>query len=96
MSENPLDAYVPARYGMCLDGMGRTAEATPYFDLAEQLDPNNAKIAYFMAGHCIDRGDYLAARRWLTHSLSMQRDVLAISSLALVNETLTRLGYKIK
>jgi tetratricopeptide (TPR) repeat protein len=62
---NPFDAYAPMACGRCLDRLGKTDEATPYFRQAIQKDPHNCYIAQEVARHCIALGEYAAARRWL-------------------------------
>jgi tetratricopeptide (TPR) repeat protein len=96
MAENPVDSFVPMRYGMCLDGMGRAEEATRYFNMAERMDPNSGKLAYYMAAHCVDRGHYLAAHKWIFYCLSMDRDDLELSLATLIDRTLRQMGYTIK
>ena len=47
MKLNPFDGYNYLRYGMCLDWLGRHAEAEPFFSRADALDPNG----YFTAAN---------------------------------------------
>jgi O-antigen ligase len=86
MKLNPLDAYVPMRYGMCLDWIGQTNQATPYFLQAENLDPNNTHVAYFVGRHYVELHDYPGARRWFQHSIDIQWNDLAFSALTLLDE----------
>ena len=86
MAANPLDAFVPMRYGMCLDWIGETKQATPYFDLAQELDPNNVHVAFFHGRHCVELGDYAAAKHWFQRSLDLQWNELAYWSLNKLNE----------
>jgi O-antigen ligase len=72
MASNPLDAFVPMRYGMCLDWIGETNQAGVYFNLAEKLDPNNARVAFYQGRHCVELGDYPAAKRWFERSRELQ------------------------
>ena len=72
MASNPLDAFVPMRYGMCLDWIGETNRASAYFDLAEKMDPNNARVAFYQGRHCVELGDYPAAKRWIERSRDLQ------------------------
>jgi O-antigen ligase len=81
MATNPLDAYVPMRYGMCLDWLGETNQATPYFDLAEKLDPNSYHVAFFIGRHYMEVGDYEAAEQWFKRSLHLGWNDLAFYSL---------------
>lgn len=77
MALNPLDAFVPMRYGMCLDWIGQHDQASPYFDLAEQLDPNNIYVAYYSGRHSIELGDFAAAKRWFDRSMALKPNGLA-------------------
>jgi O-antigen ligase len=86
MASNPLDGYVPMRYGICLDWLGETNRAGAYFDLAEKLDPNNHQMAFFEARHCVELGDYPAAKRWFQHSLDLGWSEVAQGSLDLLND----------
>ena len=74
------------RRGMCLDWIGETNQAGVYFDLAEKLDPNNPKVAFFMGRHCMELGDYPAAKRWFQRTLNMTWDEAAAWSWNMVNE----------
>jgi len=65
MRLNPFDAYAPLACGMCLDRMGHEPEATPYFALAHRLDPHNEYVALEEGRHCIELGDFAAAKQWL-------------------------------
>jgi len=68
MQLNPFDAYAPTGCGLCLDKLGRTAEATPYFEVAHRNDPHNCYIALEQGRHCVELGDYAAARLWIEDS----------------------------
>jgi O-antigen ligase len=71
MEVNRFDARLPLRLGMCLDWIGRPKEATPYFELAERLDPNNHYIALEEGRHYVALGDFPKAQRWIERSLSI-------------------------
>ena len=86
MASNPLDAFVPMRQGMCLDWIGETNQASAYFDLAEKLDPNNAHVAFFLGRHCVELGDYPAAKRWLQRSQDLYWQESTFWLLIMVNE----------
>jgi O-antigen ligase len=88
MASNPLDAFVPMRYGMCLDWIGETNQASAYFDLVEKIDPNNVHVAYFVGRHCMELGDYEAAKRWFQRSLDLEWNDPAQWSLDSLNERL--------
>ncbi len=77
MAANPLDAFVPARYGMCLDWLGETVPAARYFDRAVKLDPKSNRVAYYMGRHCMESGDYPAAARWFQRSIDLHWTELA-------------------
>jgi O-antigen ligase len=62
---NRFDACAPIGCGMCLDRLGRVAEATPYFRTALRNDPHNGFVALEVARHCIELGDLAAAKKWL-------------------------------
>jgi O-antigen ligase len=86
MASNPLDAFVPMRYGMCLDWLGETNQASVYFGLADRLDPNNGHVALFQGRHCVELGDYPAAKRWFQRSVDLCGDSVAFWSLYMLNE----------
>lgn len=65
---NPYDAYGWMRYGMCLDWLGRHAEAGPFFQRAVILDPNGYYTLAHQGWHYFQAGDYAAAKEWLTRS----------------------------
>lgn len=71
MKLNPLDCFVPMRYGMTLDWLGRTNEAGIYFDRAEKLDPNNGQLAYYVGRHYMEMNDYRAAEQWYKRCLDL-------------------------
>jgi hypothetical protein len=86
MKSNPLESFVPMRYGMCLDWLGKTNEATPYFDRAEKLDPKNYHVAYYMGRHYVELGDLAAAKRWYQYSLQVYWNDLAFFGLQSLND----------
>jgi O-antigen ligase len=92
MVSNPLDAFVSMRQGMCLDWIGETNQASAYFDLAEKLDPNNARVAFFQGRHCVELGDYPAAKRWFQRSLDVGWNELAFYSLILFDQRMADPG----
>ncbi len=69
MEANPFDARFPVRLGMCLDWIGRSQEASPYFDIAERLDPNNYYIALEVGRHFVALGDFAKGKEWVERSL---------------------------
>jgi tetratricopeptide (TPR) repeat protein len=81
---NRFDARFPLRRGMCLDWIGRSQEATPYFDLAERLDPNNYYVALEEGRHYVALGDFAAAQHWMQRSLDIGSTPEALMSLQLL------------
>jgi hypothetical protein len=57
---------------MCLDRLGRTQEATPYFRTAIRNDPHNCYIALEVGRHCIAMGELTAAKKWLSFDGAMK------------------------
>jgi O-antigen ligase len=72
---NPWDGGCALGYGWCLDWLGRTEEAWPYFDRADQLDPNSYYTMACVGLHYLNRGDYAAARPWMERSLDLAKNV---------------------
>lgn len=72
MGLNPYDNYNPLRYGMCLDWLGRHAEAEPYFRWAVSLDPKGYYTVASMGWHYFQVGDYPAAKTWFEHSFRLK------------------------
>jgi len=68
MALNRWDPFNYLRYGMCLDWLGQHGRATPYYDHAVELDPNNYYIAAFRGWHCLEQGDYHGARLFYIRS----------------------------
>ena len=62
---NPHDVYCPLRSGMCLDWLGRHAEAEKFYAAAEARDPNGNYVVAYIGWHFMQIGDYAAARQWL-------------------------------
>jgi len=65
MRLNRFDAYAPVGCGMCLDRLGQTRAATPYFEAAARNDPQNNYVDLQEARHCIELGDLATAKKWL-------------------------------
>lgn len=82
MKLNPYDPYPPARFGMCLDWLGRTSESQSYFDRALKLDPNNHYIVALQGWHAIQLGDYANAKVWLEKSLRIRDNFKNLNSMA--------------
>ncbi len=69
---NPRDAYATLRTGMCLDWLGESAKAEPFYRQADALDPAGYYTAANIGWHFVQTGDYSAARLWLERSLLLQ------------------------
>jgi hypothetical protein len=76
MKLDPYDGYNWLRYGMCLDWIatdGATGEdSVPYYQRADQLDPNGYYMAANLGWHFAETGDNAAARTWFERSLRLQ------------------------
>ena len=90
MKLDPHEGYDYLRYGMCLDWLGRHAEAWPYFSRAEALDPNGYYTAANVGWHYVQVEDYAAARTWLTRSMRLywQDNVIGRSYLEIAEQKL--------
>ena len=90
MKLNPWDGRSALRYGVCLDWLGRAAEANAYFNRADLLEPNNYLAAAYIGWHYVNLGDYAAARTWLERSLRLKwnDNFIAYSYLPLVQSRL--------
>jgi O-antigen ligase len=90
MKLNPHDGYNYLRCGMCLDWLGRSDEAGPYFNRADALDPNGYYTEANIGWHYVQTGDYAAARPWLERSLRLrgQDNEAAASYLEIVERKL--------
>jgi O-antigen ligase len=77
---NPYDGYNYLGTGQCLDYINRYTEAQPYFDRAEQLDPNRYWTVALIGRHYVEIGDYGAARRWFERSLRLKWEDNEIST----------------
>lgn len=68
----PIWAFNYVGIGMALDHLGRFDEATPYFERAVQLDPNQHQVVAYMGWHQVNLGDYVAAKRYFDRSLEIK------------------------
>jgi hypothetical protein len=68
---NPHDAYCQLRAGMCLDWLGRPAEAEKFFTEAESRDPNGNFVVANIGWHFVQVGDYPAARQWFLRACKL-------------------------
>ena len=80
---NPWGGYTQmgpwAGYGWCLDWLGRFDKSAPYFQRAEELDPNSYVLAAQVGLHYVQVGDFAAARPWFERSLHLEWDGNAIA-----------------
>jgi tetratricopeptide (TPR) repeat protein len=90
MKLNPVDGKSFLRYGMCLDWIERVGESEPYFQKAEELDPNSYFIVANIGLHYVQMENYAAAKPWFERSLRLQwRDnPTAVSYLAIARRKL--------
>lgn len=87
---NPFDGYNYLGYGQCLDYLGKTNEALPFFMRADELDPNGYFTAAIIGWHYREAGDYAACRTWSERSLRLQRtnNLPAEANLRIANDRL--------
>jgi O-antigen ligase len=80
---NPDDAYCQLRSGMCLDWLGRHAEAEKCYAAAEMRDPNGNFMVANIGWHYVQIGDYAAARQWFirANKLALWKNDMAKSYL---------------
>jgi tetratricopeptide (TPR) repeat protein len=90
MKLNPWDGYGFLYYGMCLDWLDRSGESTPYFDRAEQLDPNGYFTVANIGLHYVQLRNYAAAKPWFERSRRLQwnNNPIADTYLQIVNRKL--------
>ncbi len=62
---DPWNPFYAARAAMCLDWLGRHAEAEPLMTRALALDPNNKSIVTLVGWHYLQAGDLKKAREHL-------------------------------
>jgi O-antigen ligase len=87
MNLNRWQGYSWLGYGLCLDWLDLTAESPPYFERAEELDPNGYFTVANIGMHFWQTGELAAARVWFERSLRLQRkdNDIALNHLALIN-----------
>ena len=83
MAQQAMDCYARScelnpHYGdnylhtaMCLDWLGRPAEAEQLYREAERCDPNSYFMLSNIGWHFVQTGDYAAARQWFERSLKL-------------------------
>ena len=74
--------------GWCLDWLGRFDKSAPYFQRAEELDPNSYVITALIGRHYVQLGDFAAARPWFERSLHLEGhgNAVAHNYLQIVNQ----------
>lgn len=72
MELNRWDPQPYIRTGMCLDWIGRHAEAKIYFDKALQVDPNHWFTRGMMGWHYFQIENFAEARRWMEKSVEAE------------------------
>ncbi len=88
---DPHYGYAYLRTGMCLDWLGKHAEAEPYISEAERHDPNGFFTVANIGWHYVQTGDYAAAREWFRRSLFLEggeNNTIAHTYLDLVEQKL--------
>ncbi len=84
MKLDPYDGYNWLRYGMCLDWIAADGapgeDSTPYYERADQLDPNGYYTSANIGWHYAETGDIAAARTWFDRSLRLESDTNDIAS----------------
>ena len=88
MALNRYDFETRLGYGLCLDWLDRPKEATKYFVQAKELNPNNARVQWKFAWHCMALRNYTLAKIWLERSLYWTPSPEAAAYLEVVNEKL--------
>jgi tetratricopeptide (TPR) repeat protein len=69
---NPWAAKSFLFYGSCLDWVNRGSESGPYFQKAEELDPNGYYTMSYVGQHYVDLGNCAAAKPWLERSMRLE------------------------
>ncbi len=90
MKLDPFDPYGYLRYGMCLDWLDQADKSWPYYDKANQLDPNGYYMVANVGWHFVQAGNYAAARAWFERSIHLQwqGNDIARNYLEIVNQRL--------
>jgi O-antigen ligase len=65
--------------GWCLDWLGRFDKSAPYFQRAEELDPNSYVIVALVGLHYVQLGDFAASRPWFERSLRLEGHANAVA-----------------
>jgi Flp pilus assembly protein TadD len=92
---NPFDPYAHLRRGMCLDWLGQVGQATRWFAIAKELDPNGYYTVAHLGWHALYLDDYAEARAQFSRSLRLKPhqkeddNPIAASYLAIVDRRLS-------
>lgn len=92
---NRWNPYAHARLAICLDWLGKHAEAGKRMETALGLDPNNKRIVTLMGWHCMEAGDLRRAYKFLeraTGHMPHEQDPLAVILFKKVSERLNGPG----
>jgi O-antigen ligase len=82
--------------GRSLDYLGRFADAQPYFDRADELDPNGYYTSAMVGLHYREMGDFVSCRIWSERSLRLSgKDNPATANLLIANERLQESAARI-
>jgi len=92
MKLNRWHGYSCLGYGWCLDWLERKTESLPYFQRAEELDPNGYFTLANVGIHYVEIGDLPAAKLWFERSLRLKpkKNDIAVNYLALLNMRLSQ------
>lgn len=74
MKLNPWDSGPPLSYGWCLDWIGRQSESWPYFNRAEELNPNSYFVMAQIGLHFVESGNLAAAKPWFERSGRLEKE----------------------
>jgi hypothetical protein len=90
MKLNPWDCRNYSGYGWCLDWLERSGESSPFFERAEELDPNNYFNVLAIAQHYVQLGDFAAAKPWFERSRRLEwlDNIVASNYIAIVDQRL--------
>ena len=86
MDLNPFypDSYL--RYGMCLDWLGKTADAAAYFQQAEKLDPHGYYTVAHQGWYQLQLDDLVGAKKQFERSEKLMPNPIAESYLEIIKQ----------
>jgi hypothetical protein len=95
MKTNSHDGYNWLGYGRCLDWInspdnGKQEDSMPYYQRANELDPNGYFTTAYTGWHYVQTGDYAAARSWFerSHRLEWKDNEISDNYLPIVERRL--------